>query len=264
MTSDRGSSGATPAGSSGSTGGSRYETEYETTDYGSRDIPVHEETVEPRSTTHQETVVREHERPVATSAGSSAPAMLSVGQERHDGVRWGPIWAGLLTALTTFLLLELLFHALGWLTLDPGENDPGNSTGLVTGILLLVGFFLGGLVAAATAMWKGVSSGLLHGFLVWALGIAVIVLLVLFGAGTLLGSFGTLANDLGIGTQDVQSATNVTGQEAEQAQATVEDAAWPAFLGLFLPLAAALLGGLVGGRIWPKQADTEPDTVRVQ
>src|SRR5215212_1801964 len=27
---------------------------------------------------------------------------------RRDSVRWGPVWAGLITALTTFLLLQLL------------------------------------------------------------------------------------------------------------------------------------------------------------
>jgi hypothetical protein len=214
-------------------------------------------------------VIREERRPVvrdtdSDTQSSGGPVNVAVGAERHDGVRWGPIWAGLLTALTTFLLLELLFYALGWLTLDPGEKDPGSSADLVTGILLLVAFFLGGLVAAATALWKGLTSGLLHGFLVWALGVAVLFLLALFGGGALLGSFGTLTNELGIGSGEVQQATNVTGNEAEQVRSNAKDAAWPAFLGLLLPLAASMLGGLVGSKVWPRRDDTDPETVRLR
>src|SRR5690348_2010736 len=34
----------------------------------------------------------------------------------RDSVRWGPVWAGLFTALTVFLVLELLAYGLGLLT----------------------------------------------------------------------------------------------------------------------------------------------------
>ena len=164
MTSDR-SGGATAAG--GDPDDRRDEsTGYETTDYGRRDtsLPLREEIVEPRQTqVRQENVVhREEVRPVyrEPSNDDRGPVNVAVGAERKDGVRWGPIWAGLLTALTTFILLELLFYSLGWLTLDPGEEDSGNSTAIVTGILALVAFFLGGLIAGATALWKGLFSGL--------------------------------------------------------------------------------------------------------
>lgn len=40
---------------------------------------------------------------------------------------------------------------------------------------------LGGLTAGATAMWRGVQSGLLHGILVWALGVVAFAFLTLFG-----------------------------------------------------------------------------------
>lgn len=277
MTSDP-NSGATSAGSS--SGEPRYDstdddsTHYETTDYGRRDrsIPVREEYVEPRSTeqyaeprhtqVREEAVVRqEHARPMPTNSG---PVNVAVGAERQDGVRWGPIWAGLLTALTSFLLLELLFYWLGWLTLDPGERTPGNSTAFVTGILALVAFFLGGLVAGATTIWKGLFSGLLHGFLVWALGVVAFLALTFFGASALLGSFGTLSNDLGVGPKQVQSTTNVTNSEANQIASTAKDNAAGAFWGLFLPLAASMLGGLIGSKIWPRRDDTDPDTIQLR
>ena len=266
MTSES-NSGSTAAG--GGSGERRDEsTDYETTDYGRRDrsIPVREEFVEPRQRqVHQETVVRHEAEPAYRDTGDDrGPVNVAVGAERQDGVRWGPTWAGLLTALTTFILLELLFYSLGWLTLDPGEQDPGSNAGWVTGILALAAFFLGGLVAGATAIWKGLFSGLLHGFLVWALGVVAFIALTFFGGSALLGSFGTLTNELGVGPQEVQSSTNVSGSEAEDIASTAKDAAAPAFWGLFLPLAASMLGGLIGSKIWPRRDDSDSDTVRLR
>ena len=273
MTSDR-SGGATAAG--GDPGDRRDEsTSYETTDYGRRDpsLPVREEHVEPRHPRSDSTLGREQyvehrdARPVyheTSDDDDRGPVNVAVGSERKDGVRWGPIWAGLLTALTTFILLELLFYSLGWLTLDPGEEDSGNSTAIVTGILALVAFFLGGLVAGATAIWKGLFSGLLHGFLVWALGVVAFIALTFFGGSALLGSFGELTNQLGVGPQEVQSTTEVTDAEAQDITSEAQDAATPAFWGLFLPLVAAMLGGLIGSKIWPRGDDSDPDTVRLR
>jgi hypothetical protein len=264
MTSDA-NAGATSAGSTsreplrGSTGD---DTDYETTEYGRRDrsIPVREEFVEPRQReVREETVVHHQPQPVYQDNDNDvAPVNVAVGAERQDGVRWGPIWAGLLTALTTFLLLELLFYWLGWLDLA------GNSSGLTTGILALVAFFLGGLVAGATTIWKGLFSGLLHGFLVWALGVVAFIALTFFGGSALLGSFGSLSNDLGVGPQQVQSTTNVTNSEANQVTNTAKDASGPAFWGLFLPLASSMLGGLIGSKMWPRRTDSDPETIRLR
>jgi len=41
---------------------------------------------------------------------------------RRDSIRWGPIWAGLITALTTFLLLQLLAIGLGLVDVGPGSE----------------------------------------------------------------------------------------------------------------------------------------------
>jgi hypothetical protein len=177
---------------------------------------------------------------------------VALGADRHDGVRWGPVWAGLLTALTTFLLLELAFYAAG--AIDLRGQGSGND-GIITGILALVAFFLGGLVAGATALWKGLFSGLLHGFLVWAVGVVAFIALTFFGASALLGSFGDLTSQLGVGPQEVSSATQVSGSEAEQASQDAKDAAAPAFWGLALPLVASMLGGLIGSKMWPRKKD---------
>jgi hypothetical protein len=251
MTSDR-SSGATSAG------GTAEQSTYENTSYEGNEgaVPVHEETVEPRSR-REETVVRQETRPVQQPVANPEPVNVDVLPERRDGVRWGPIWAGLLTALSSFLLLELLFYGLGWLTLDPGQNQPGSSAALVTGILALVAFFLGGLIAGATAMWKGLSSGLLHGFLVWALGVVAFLALTFFGGGALLGSFGSLAHQFGIGPQQIQRTASITSAQASKIAATAKSDALPAFFGLLLPLITSMLGGLIGSKMWPRQKDVE-------
>jgi hypothetical protein len=233
-------------------GGSTSESYRGSTDYDTdRSVPVRQEYVE-----HQQAPVQPQP--------SSGPVNVAVGAERKDGVRWGPVWAGLLTALTTFLLLELMFYAFGWLTLDPGSNDSGNSSALVTGILALVAFFLGGLIAGATALHKSLFSGLLHGFLVWALGVIAFIALTFFGASALLGSFGDLTSQLGVGPQQVQSTTELSDAEAKAAASETKDAAAPAFWGLFLPLAAAMVGGLIGSKIWPRKSDTDPETVQLR
>lgn len=255
-------------GASAAGDGSPDDSDYNATSYaatshdGSGSIPVREEYVEPQRTQVQEhTVVRRQARP---TDADNAPVNVAVGAERQDGVRWGPIWAGLLTALTTFILLELLFYALGWLTLDPGPNDPGTTRWLMTGILALVAFFLGGLVAGATTIWKGLFSGLLHGFMVWALGVAAFIALTFFGGSALLGSFGNLTHQLGVGPQEVQDTTHISKSEADDLAASAKDAAGPAFWGLFLPLASAMAGGLIGSKIWPRRDDSDPDTIRLR
>jgi hypothetical protein len=119
------------------------------------------------------------------------------------------------------------------------------------------------LIAGATAIWKGLFSGLLHGFLVWALGVVAFIALTFFGGSALLGSFGDLTSQLGVGPQQLQEATEVSGSEADEIASTAKDAAAPAFWGLFLPLAASMLGGLIGSKIWPRKKDSEPETAQL-
>jgi hypothetical protein len=262
-------SGATAAGGSSTNSGDlgRETTSYGTTDYGhsTSSVPVREERVEPQPVQVREQQVVQHEtRQVPSHDTDNTPVNVAVGAERRDGVRWGPVWAGLLTALTTFLLLELGFYALGWLTLATVDTDASDSSGIVTGILALVAFFIGGLIAGATALWKGLFSGLLHGFLVWALGVVAFIALTFFGASSLLGSFGDLTSKLGVGPQAIESTTEVSDAEAAEAEDTAKDAAGPAFLGLALPLGAAMVGGLIGSKIWPRKDDSDPDTVRLR
>jgi hypothetical protein len=208
---------------------------------------------------------RSHEEEVLVSrgstGGSSATGTRRYGSDsggnnggedlasaRRDSIRWGPIWAGLITALTTFLLLQLLAIGLGLVDVGPGSDGGG---GWVPGLIGLIAFFTGGAVAGMTSAIRGPGSGLLNGFMVWALGTVLILLLSALGLGQLFGALGNVAGQVGPGAlgsaaQSAQGAApNVSPQEAEQA---LQTGAIGAFFGLLLSALASMLGGLLGGR----------------
>jgi hypothetical protein len=200
---------------------------------------------------------RTHEEEVLVSRGSTGTGARrysgdhggeSPAPARRDSIRWGPIWAGLITALTTFLLLQLLAIGLGLVDVGPGSDGGG---GWVPGLIGLIAFFTGGAVAGMTSAIRGPGSGLLNGFMVWALGTVLILLLSALGLGQLFGALGNVAGQVGPGAvsgaaQSAQGAApNVSPQEAEQA---LQTGAIGAFFGLLLSALASMLGGLLGGR----------------
>lgn len=151
----------------------------------------------------------------------------------RDRVGWGPIWAGLITTLPVFLILELLAYGIG-LGLTSGTVNAW-----VTGILVLIAFFIGGWVAGRTSNVRGGVAGLVTGFLVWGLGVTLILLLSLVGAGQL---FGTLGQILASGTQLNPGAGINPGNVAGD----LRTAAWGGFLSLIVSAAAAMLGSWLG------------------
>ncbi len=186
---------------------------------------------------------------------TQTPVNVHVPGPRADQVRWGPVWAGVLTALALFLIVELLFFWLGWLTL--AQDEPGSTAGWISGLIALGAFFVGGLIAGASAVWKGLATGLLQGTLVWALGVTGILFLTLFGGGALLGSFGSIVGDVANLSQLTSQLSGAQAAEAVDAART--NAGW-AVLSLALALAAAAVGGIMGAKIWPRNEDTEAST----
>lgn len=164
---------------------------------------------------------------------------VSVEDPRRDPVRWSSVWAGLLVALAVFILLELIFFALGWLSLSQGES--GSSADWISALIGLFAFFVGGVIAGGTSIWGGVREGMVHGVLVWALGIVGIIFLTLFGGGAL---FGSLASAVGEAASLQQA--DLPDVQLNQAVATARDGAGWAALGLALSLAAAAAGGMLG------------------
>ena len=193
---------------------------------------------------------------------------VNVPPQRGDQVRWGPVFAGVIVALPTFLLGTLILLAVG--VLDTGDNLSGAGAGIATGIIALGAFFLGALTAAATTMWRGLETGLLHGILVWALSIVAILALTILGAGSLLGSAGNIASQLidpaavtsAASSTDASDVPEVTEEQQAQAAEAGQSAASYAVLGLGLTFGASALGGIVGAKFWPRKKDLDTTTDR--
>jgi hypothetical protein len=165
-----------------------------------------------------------------------------------DRVRWTSIWAGLVVALTTYLLLQLALVALD--IVDIADLSTGEA--VASAIVALVAFFVGGLVTGATAWWRRVDDGLLHGVILWAVGVVAIVALSLAGGGIALGALN--ASD----TFDELTSENVD----EEAENDAQDAAGYALLGMVAALIAASAGAVVGAKLWPDEDDRTIDLTR--
>ena len=167
---------------------------------------------------------------------------------RRDSVRWGPIWAGLITAITTFILLELLALGLGLLT--PGDGG-GAATGIVSAIIGIIAFFTGGAVAGMTSAVRGAGTGLLNGLMVWALGTVLILALSALGLGQIFGALGNVVGQISpsaLGGAANSAANNAQNVDPQQALSAVRSGAMGAFFGLLVSAIASALGGLLGGR----------------
>jgi hypothetical protein len=192
---------------------------------------------------HTSPIGRPHTQHVSTEHVTTGRS-----EDRRDRVRWGPIWAGVLAVLTVFIVLQLLFFALGWLDLGfNGAPGSGPTAGIVTGVLALIAFFVGGLLAGASTMWRGAGDGLLHGVLVWALSVLGILAIALIGGSALLGPLAQLAG------QAAQSGARPPNVDIDPVQAlnAARQSAGVTALSLGLAVAAAAIGGTVGSKIWP-------------
>jgi len=170
---------------------------------------------------------------------ANGDAVVTVVEDRplKDLVRWGPVWAGLVIAVGSYLVLQLALVASGLVDLPTN----GTEDGLWSAAAALVAFLLGGLTAAATAAWRGVGDGILHGLVMWAVALVVLLALAGVGSGIALGSLDTSQI-----FKDLTSTVNTT-----RTQSDAQDAAGWALLGLGAALLASVIGGAIGAKLWP-------------
>jgi hypothetical protein len=173
--------------------------------------------------------------------------------ERRDRIRWGPVWTGALTTMSIYVVLQLLFFALGWL--DLGFDGDGNSTvrAVVSGVLGLVAFFLGGAAAGASSLWHRANDGMANGVVSWAVTVLALLAFALIGGGALLGSLADVA------TQFVDLRNAGSGVDTARAAETARDTAGWAALGLGLSMVASALGGSIGAKLWPGRGQRDSD-----
>jgi hypothetical protein len=166
-------------------------------------------------------------------------------RERRDRIRWGPVWAGLVVALGTYLLLQLALIATGIVEF----NEASTADAVWSAVVAVIGFFLGGVTAGATAMWRGVDDGLLHGIVLWAVGLVAVIALSAVGSGLALGAFDTTDTFDRFTTEDITTDPQVSDD--------AQEAAGHALLGLSVALVAAAAGAAVGSKMWPTRRDDD-------
>jgi hypothetical protein len=179
------------------------------------------------------------------SAGVTAATQdrSTAGSEEHT-TRWGPAWVGAVVALPVYVVLQLLFIALGWIALGVDGAGAGVAASIVSAVLAIISLFVGGLAGGTASSRRGSSpSTALQGAMTWALSAVGLLLLGLLGGGALAGSLGGLTQ-LVIATGPQQFAGN-PAVIAQAIQAVQNAAGWSA-LWLGLAFVAAVLGTGVG------------------
>lgn len=167
----------------------------------------------------------------------------------RDRVRWGPIVAGLVVTVGTYLILQLALITSGLVDIP----DNSNAAGFWSAAAAVVAFILGGITAGATASWHRASDGVLHGIVMWAVALVALVLLAGIGSGVALGALDTreIFHDL------------TTNADTVQTKATAQDAAGWALIGMTVALVAAALGGAIGAALRPRDEHHVVDTRRI-
>jgi hypothetical protein len=145
----------------------------------------------------------------------------------RNRVQWGPIVAGVLTAIVVFLLLTVLGIALGASGLDPANTagEIGTWAAVWGAITAIVSFLIGGWIAARSAVTEGTFAGLLNGLCVGIAGLLLIIWLTASGLGNLFGTIGsTVGSVLNVAASVAPAAGDAANVNPAQAGNQVEQA----------------------------------------
>lgn len=153
--------------------------------------------------------------------GQTMAAPIAAAPVSH--ISWSSVFAGLAIAFITQIVLSTIGGAIG-LSVGAGAAV-STALGIWAAVSGLIALFLGGWIAARMAAIGAIGTGIIHGILVWSLFFIAASFLAAAGIPALLGVIAPTSITLG------QAAT-ATGF---------------ALLGMGLSLAAAIVGGIVGG-----------------
>jgi hypothetical protein len=171
---------------------------------------------------------------------------------RRDRIRWGSVWAGLVVSLGIYLVLQLALVSTGAIDLAEAQR---NDAWLSAGVALLA-FLIGGITTGASSLWSGLDDGVLHGIIMWAVGVVALLVLSVVGSGLALGALDASGAFEQVGV-DLDEGT-VDGVETALGAEDAEEAASWVLLGLGAALLAAAIGGAAGAKLWPRN-----QTVRI-
>jgi hypothetical protein len=184
----------------------------------------------------------------------------------HDQVRWGPIFAGLVVALSVQLVLSALGVAVGLTSIGESGAPRSDATGVGINIgiwsivSLLISLFMGGWTTARAAGRMSRSAALLNGAILWASTLALSAWLLSSGVT---GAFGIAASNAGSIINQTQSSTpttpsSLTAQQTRDLAGNAAKVSWSFVLGSLLGLVASLVGAVTGFR-QPRLTSNERD-----
>jgi hypothetical protein len=188
------------------------------------------------------------------------PAAVAATVDYHDRVRWGPILAGLVVALSSQLVLSALGAAIGLTSIaDSGAprsnaGDVGTAVGIWSIISLFISLFLGSWVMARCCGPMNRGTAMLNGAVLWATTLALSAWLLASGVS---GAFGVLASNAGEivnqvtppgGVELPTNTPDVTAQETRDIAGNAAKAGWSFAFGSLLGLVSSLIGSSVGTR----------------
>jgi hypothetical protein len=152
-------------------------------------------------------------------------------------VSWGAILAGVVVAFAVSFLLNLLGTAIGLSVINRSQPDTLNTGANIWAIVsIIISLFVGGWVTSRFTVGEDRLESLFNGAIVW--GVSFLLMLWVVSVG------------LGMGYSSIVAASNqhvgADGGQVVVNADTAARAAWWAFVGTLLSMAAAIGGSLAG------------------
>ncbi len=132
----------------------------------------------------------------------------------HSRLSWSGVFAGLLIALITQVILTLIGTAIGLAAWDPSSGKGLSlGAGIWALISMLAALYLGGMTSGWVSAAHTKKSGFLHGTLVWALTTMLTLWMIANGIGAVVGTTFKMVGNVvgataGIAAQSVSNAAS--------------------------------------------------------
>jgi hypothetical protein len=200
-----------------------------------------------------------------------APDLLSV----KSRVSWSAIVAGALIAMACYLILTLLFAAVGVSLTESGVRSNAVGIGVIVAMImsLIFSLFVGGWVSAQLTAGENQREAAIYGLLTWAVFMAMALWFVSNGFRS--GYFGAVSaavvvqqNEPGMSWEEAARRAGVSQQRIDEMKSSIDRsraneaandaqlqertreavvaASWTALVGTMLCMAAAVGGAMVG------------------
>jgi len=165
----------------------------------------------------------------------------------RDRIRWGPVWAGVIIALATLLVLSAIGIAIGFAVTGVATPEAIRSISLAlaiwTAFSAVIALFIGGYIAGRLMPLDTRGVGAVHGLAVWSLTLVVGIILDLVILGLLLAFFGNAIAAIG---PEAVPGIRVGPAELRAIANTIASTAGWFILWSLLSLGSAVLGGYLG------------------